>query len=101
MKAYGGVDVQVYIFLTLPLVGCEWSASRPCLFPPTSGKEPLYHWIEGWVGLRAGLDGMQKTKFLTLLELELRHLSHPACCQLLYRISYCLQVQNFILLQVG
>jgi hypothetical protein len=29
MKTYGGVDVQIHIFLTLALVGGEWSASRP------------------------------------------------------------------------
>jgi hypothetical protein len=37
MKTYGGVDVQIHSFLTLVLVGGEWSASRPCLFTP--GKE--------------------------------------------------------------
>jgi hypothetical protein len=34
MKSYGVVDVYIHIFLTSPLVGGEWSASRP-------GKEPL------------------------------------------------------------
>jgi hypothetical protein len=34
MKAYGGVDVQIHIFLTLALVGVEWSASRPYRFTP-------------------------------------------------------------------
>jgi hypothetical protein len=34
MKAYGGVDVQIHIFLTSALVGDEWSASRPCRFTP-------------------------------------------------------------------
>jgi hypothetical protein len=29
MKAYGGVDVEIHIFLTLTLVGGEWSPSRP------------------------------------------------------------------------
>jgi hypothetical protein len=29
MKAYGGVDVWIHIFLTLTLVEGEWSASRP------------------------------------------------------------------------
>jgi hypothetical protein len=37
------------------------------------------HWIEGWVDLRAGLDDLEKTKFLTLPGLELRPLSRPAC----------------------
>jgi hypothetical protein len=37
MKTYGGVDVQIHIFLTSALVGGEWSASRPGRFTP--GKE--------------------------------------------------------------
>jgi hypothetical protein len=38
MKAYGGVDVQIQIFLTLAIVGGEWSTSRPGRLSP--GKEP-------------------------------------------------------------
>jgi hypothetical protein len=34
MKANGGVDVKIHIFLTLALVGGEWPASRPCRFTP-------------------------------------------------------------------
>jgi hypothetical protein len=35
------------------------------------GKEPPgTHWIGGWVGPRAGLDDMEKRKFLTLPGLE-------------------------------
>jgi hypothetical protein len=41
MKEYGGVDVYIYIFLTLALVGGEWSASRPGRFIP--GKERPVH----------------------------------------------------------
>jgi hypothetical protein len=37
--AYGGVDVQIHIFLTSALAGGEWSASRPGRFYP-QGKEP-------------------------------------------------------------
>jgi hypothetical protein len=29
MKAYGGVDVWIHIFLTSAVAGGEWSASRP------------------------------------------------------------------------
>jgi hypothetical protein len=36
------------------------------------GKEPSdTHWIGGWVGPRAGLDDVEKRKFLTLPGLEL------------------------------
>jgi hypothetical protein len=34
MKAYGGVDVQIHIFLTSALVGGEWSVSRSCRVTP-------------------------------------------------------------------
>jgi hypothetical protein len=42
----------------------------------------------GWVGHRAGVDDMEKLKFLTLPGLELRPLDRPACSQLLYRLCY-------------
>jgi hypothetical protein len=55
MKAYGGVDVQIYVFLTSALVGGEWSASRPGRY--TLGeKAPSTRWIGGGVGPRTGLD---------------------------------------------
>jgi hypothetical protein len=34
MNAYGGVDVQIHIFLISTLVGGEWSASSPAALPP-------------------------------------------------------------------
>jgi hypothetical protein len=55
MTAYGRVDVYIQGFLTSALVEGEWSASRPCRLiygERASGT----HWIEGWVGPRAGLD---------------------------------------------
>jgi hypothetical protein len=54
MKTYGGVDVQIHIFLTSALVGGEWSASRPCRFTPGT------HFIGGWVDPRAGLDKLKQ-----------------------------------------
>jgi hypothetical protein len=37
----------------------------------TSGeREPSTHWIGGWVDPRAGLDDVEKRKFLTLLGLN-------------------------------
>jgi hypothetical protein len=77
MKAYGGVDVQIHIFLTSALAGGEWSASRPGRFTPRERASGT-HWIEGWVDPRAGVDDLEKRKFLTLPGLELRPLSRPA-----------------------
>jgi hypothetical protein len=65
----------------------EWSASRHGRFTPGE-KVPGTHWIGGWVGPRAGLDDVEKRKFLTLPGLELRLLGHPGRSQSLYRLSY-------------
>jgi hypothetical protein len=54
------------------LVGGEWSTSSPGRFTPGT------HWIGDWVNLRAGLDGLEKRKFLTLQGLELQPLGRPA-----------------------
>jgi hypothetical protein len=83
MKVYGGVDVYIHVFLTLALVGGEWSASRLGRFTPGE-RAPGTHWIGGWVGPRASVDSMEKSKFLTLPGLELRPLCRPAHSQLLY-----------------
>jgi len=42
--------------LTSEIDGGEWSALRPCRFTPRT------HWVEGWVGPRAGLDMVSKRK---------------------------------------
>jgi hypothetical protein len=57
MKAYGGVDVWIHIFLN---------------------SAPGTHWIGDWVDTRTGLDDVEKRKFLTLPGLELRPLGRPA-----------------------
>jgi hypothetical protein len=59
MKAYGGVDVQIHIFLTSALAGGEWSASHPCRFNPGE-RAPVTHLIGDWVYPKAGLDDMEK-----------------------------------------
>jgi hypothetical protein len=73
MKAYG--------------VGGEWSASRPGRFT-SGGRAPGTDRIGGWVSVRAGLDDVEKRKFLILPGLELRHLGRPARSQSLHRLRY-------------
>jgi hypothetical protein len=87
MKAYGGVDVYILIFMTSILAGGEWSVSRPGRFTPWE-RAPGTHWIGGWVDPRGDLDDMEDRKLFTLLGLELRTLSRPASSQSLYRLRY-------------
>jgi hypothetical protein len=56
-------------------------------FAPGEGA-PSTYWIGGCVDPRAGLNNVEKRKFLTLLGLELRPLSRPAHSQSLYRLRY-------------
>jgi hypothetical protein len=72
MKAYGKVEVYIHIFLTSALAGGEWSVS--C----SSGFAPGTHWRGSSVDPRAGLDDVEKKKFLNLPGLELRPLVRPA-----------------------
>jgi hypothetical protein len=59
MKAYGGVDVEIHIFLTSTLVGGEWSASLPDRFTP-GDRATGTHWIGGWVDPRAGMVDLER-----------------------------------------
>jgi hypothetical protein len=70
MKAYGGVDVWIHIFLTSALDGGQRSTSRPGRFNPPE-IAPGTQWIGGWVDASAGLEDVEKRKFLTLPGLEL------------------------------
>jgi hypothetical protein len=77
-------------FLTSALAGSEWSFSRPGRFIPGE-RAPGIHWIGGWVETRAGLDEVEKRKFLTLPGFELRTLCRPArsygCVNILIKVS--------------
>jgi hypothetical protein len=81
------VDVQIHVFLTSPLILVKWSASRPSRFIPGQGS-PCTHWIRGWMGPKNSLGGIANWNFLTLPELELRCLGHPASSQPLYLLYY-------------
>jgi hypothetical protein len=61
------------------------------------GKSPRTHWL-GWVDSRAGLDSVEKRKFLTLPGLVIRPLGRPARVQSLYRLRY--PGSTFTLVQV-
>jgi hypothetical protein len=76
-----------HIFLTLALVGGEWSASRPGRFTPVE-EAPGTHWIGGWVDPRASLNDLEKRKFLTLPGLKLRPFGRPTRSQSLCRLRY-------------
>jgi hypothetical protein len=54
MKGYRGVYVQIHILFTSALVEGEWSASPP------GENAPGTNWIGDLVGLRAGLDDVEK-----------------------------------------
>jgi hypothetical protein len=69
------------------LAGGEWSPSRSVRFTPGE-IAPGTPWIGGWVGPSAGVDYLEKRKFLTLSELELQPLGRPARSQSLYRLRY-------------
>jgi hypothetical protein len=85
MKAHGGVDVWVRVFLTLAVVGGEWSVSLPDRI--TLGERvPIIHWIGGCMGPRTGLDDVEIRKILS--PPGLRTLGRPARSQSLYRLRY-------------
>jgi hypothetical protein len=70
MKAYGG-----------PL---HWLEVSGQLHSPAYGT----HWIGGWVDPRAGLDDVEKRKFMTLPGFQLRPLGRPARSHSVYRQRY-------------
>jgi hypothetical protein len=74
-------------FLKSALVGGKWSASGTCLSYPGE-RAPSIHGIGDWVEPIAGLDDVEKIKFLTLPELKLRLFGRPIRSQSLYRLRY-------------
>jgi hypothetical protein len=58
------------------------------LLPGNGERAPGTHWIGGWVDPRAGMDDVERRKFLTLPGLELRPIGLPARNQSLYRLRY-------------
>jgi hypothetical protein len=65
MKAYGGVDILIHVFLISVIVGDEWSVSRLGHFNPEE-ITPVTRWKGGWMGAGTGLEDVEKRKFLTL-----------------------------------
>jgi hypothetical protein len=80
METYGGVDVWTNVFLTSALVWSEWSVSRPGRFTPGE-RATVTHRIGCWVCPRAGLDDMEKLKFLTIPAFELQSPGRPTHSQ--------------------
>jgi hypothetical protein len=56
-------------FLTSALVGSEWFAPRPGQFIPKESV-PGSHWIGRWVGLRLGMNAVEKRRNLSLTRIE-------------------------------
>jgi hypothetical protein len=69
----------IHIFLTSALVGVERSALRLGLFIPKEGALDN-HWIGGWVGLRTGLNDVERRNILPLPKFDPSAVQPVACC---------------------
>jgi hypothetical protein len=80
-------------------LGTSWRRVVSFTLLPLYSREraPGTYGIGGWVGPTAGLDDLEKRKFLTLPGLELRPLGHPARGQSLYRLRHPGSPQYFIM----
>jgi hypothetical protein len=87
MKAYGGVNVSIHIFLISAFAGGERSASRPGRFTPRE-RAPGTTWIGGLVDPRAGVDYVEKRKSWPYRDSNRDLHGRPARSQSLYRICY-------------
>jgi hypothetical protein len=70
------MGIEIQIFLTLTLVGGEWSASSSGRFTPRERVQGT-HEVGSWVDPRADLEDMETFKFFNLPGLELQPFSHP------------------------
>jgi hypothetical protein len=61
MKAYGGLNVYIHIFLTLTLAGGEWLASCPGAL--SSGESPWYA-LDRRLGGPQSLSGRHEVKIV-------------------------------------
>jgi hypothetical protein len=62
-RRVGEADVQFHSFLTSATDESEWSTSRVGRFNPAKKKKPGTHWIGGWIGPTASLDGLAMPGF--------------------------------------
>jgi hypothetical protein len=78
MNAYGGVDVQIHIFLTSVLAGSERSAPHTDQFTP-GGKSPRYPLDRRMVGpqIRSGQSGEEKFLDRTEIQTATSRSSYP------------------------
>jgi hypothetical protein len=70
MKTYGHGDINPRILDIIIIWSGQLDASAA--LPPR--KATSIHWIDGWVGLRTGVDNVERRKILLLPGLELQPL---------------------------
>jgi hypothetical protein len=77
MKKYGEVDIYIHVFLTSVLLAGGWLLHVPAAL--TLGETaPVTHCIGECVGLKIGLDDLERRKILLLQGPKLRPFGHPA-----------------------
>jgi hypothetical protein len=71
------------VYLSLALVGDEWSALRPGRFSFRE-RAPGTHWIGGWMGPRTNLNDVEKRKICPYRDWNSDPSGHPPRNQSLY-----------------